>query len=622
MNALEKFYKDLDESGWDIINENDINTALQKVNDILKNESLLKVKHFAEIDRQAFHFNKSPEKRLSPRTGGTRKMQDGSEIPFEWPDIREFNNKDFDYLYKRFKSCKNIYAKTEYGLVLFYSKKKQDNTFVIELLTSLFELLKIYIKKARPKEDKDHYILYSRIVLAIALHIANNRKSIQEIENIYKSLIEFTFKVHQSWDITHSLYLRTIIDYTDFAVQYFTDFEKYIKVNKFIEKNWEASEYLSDTNILGAIYVANSSIKLCRKLGIEFNDWLYFKAKQYEKLSVESRKRQDLVSISFIEDAMSIYKNLKDEKNLNRLQKKYQSLRTEFRLGEVSQEMPQEETQRLTKFIKKEIKEKSEEEIVKTLMLTPMISPLTEIKKWNKESNKETLLQNMIPVSIIDKFGNTIARYISEDEMEKYSLLRTYEFHIQIAIQTILQYFIEALRSEKISANIIISLLSQTWMGKKTVRRSNGSNVSFSYIKMVESGINSFFNELLKWKADSNYFPNFVSATDSLVLKAEYFLREFCVFLNIPTFKSKDENIIMERTLDDILRDERIIKALTEDDHFFIKYILIEKAGYNLRNQIAHGLMDDIEYDLQYPLFAIIIILKLSNYQFSQKNNK
>jgi len=165
-------------------------------------------------------------------------------------------------------------------------------------------------------------------------------------------------------------------------------------------------------------------------------------------------------------------------------------------------------------------------------------------------------------------------------------------------------------------------LLSQTWMGKKTVRRSNGSNVSFSYIKMVESGINSFFNELLKWKADSNYFPNFVSATDSLVLKAEYFLREFCVFLNIPTFKSKDENIIMERTLDDILRDERIIKALTEDDHFFIKYILIEKAGYNLRNQIAHGLMDDIEYDLQYPLFAIIIILKLSNYQFSQKNNK
>ena len=621
MNALEQFYKDLDESGWDIINKNDINKSLQQVNDILFKETLMDVRYLAEIDRQAFHLNKSPEKRLSSRAGGIRKMQDGSEIPFEWPDIREFKNEDFDYLYKRFKSCKNIYAKTEYGLVLFYSKKKQDNTFVIELLTSLFELLKIYIEKARPKKDSNHYILYSRVVLANALYIANNRKSIRKIENIYKSLIEYTFDIHQSWDIKHSLYLRTIIDFTDFAVKYFIDFEKYIKVNKFIEKNWEAARFLSNTNVLGAIRVADISMKLCRKLGIEVKDWLCFKAEQYEKLSIESREKQDLASISFIENAMSIYKSLKDKNNLSRLQNKYQILRSELRFGEVSHEIPQDETQRITEFIKKEIREKSEEEIVKTIMLTPMIRPLAEIKKWNVESNKETLLQNIIPVSIIDKFGNTVAKYITEEEMNKYSLLSTYDFHIQIAMQTISQYFIEAFRADKISANSIISLLSQTWMGKEAVRRSNGSDISFSYIKIVESGINSFFNELLKWKADSNYFPNFVSATDSLVLKAEYLLREFCVFLNIPTFKSKDGNIIMERTLDDILRDERIKQALTEDDHFFIKFILTEKAGYNLRNRIAHGLMDNIEYDLQHPLFAIIIILKLSNYQFTQKNN-
>ena len=622
MNTLEQFYIDLDQSGWDVKQEDDINQTIQKVSQTLLSKGLTDFQHYAEIDRQAFHFNKSPEKRLSFRAAGTRKMEDGYEIPFEWPNIREFNNKDFDYIFDRFKSCKNVYAKTEYGLVLFYAKKKQDNTFVIELLTSLFELLKIYIEKARPKKDKDHYILYSRIVLANALYIANNRKSIQKIENIYKSLINYTFEVHQSWDITHSLYLRTIIDFTDFAVKYFTDFEKYIKINRFIEKNWEAAKSLSNTNVWGAIYVADISMKLCRKLGVEIKDWLYFKAEQYEKLSIESKEKQDLASISFIEKAMSLYKALKDKNNLSKLQNKYQKLRSELRFGEVSHEIPQDETQRLTEFIKKEIKEKSEEEIVKTLMLTPMIKPLVEIKKWNKKSNKKTLLQNIIPVSIIDKFGNTVAKYITEEEMNKYSLLRTYEFHIQIAMQTISQYFIEAFRADKISANSIISLLNQTWMGKEAIRRSNGSDINFSYIKIVESGINSFFNELLKWKADSNYFPNFVSATDSLVLKAEYLLREFCIFLDIPTFKSKDGNIIMERNLDDILRDERIKQALTEDDHFFIKFILTEKAGYNLRNRIAHGLMDNIEYDLQHPLFAIIIILKLSNYQFTQINNK
>jgi len=244
MNALEKFYITLDQSGWDVKQESDINQALQKVNETLFTEGLFEVQHLAEIDRQAFHFSKSPEKRLSFRAAGTRTMEDGTEIPFEWPDIREFKKEDFNYLLSRFKTCKNLYAKTEYSLVLFYSKKKQDNDFVIELLTSLYKLLKIYIEKARQKEDKDHYILYSRIVLENALHIANNRKENHGVGTIYKSLIEYTFEVHQSWDVKHSSSLRTIIDFTDFAVQYFKDFKQYIDVNKFIDKNWQVANFL------------------------------------------------------------------------------------------------------------------------------------------------------------------------------------------------------------------------------------------------------------------------------------------------------------------------------------------------------------------------------------------
>ena len=244
--------------------------------------------------------------------------------------------------------------------------------------------------------------------------------------------------------------------------------------------------------------------------------------------------------------------------------------------------MPQDETQRIMELIKKEVKEKSEEEIVKTLLLTPMIRPLDDIKKWSEDSFKETMLQNMLPVSIQDKFGNTVAQYITDEERTKFSLVRTYDF-------------VEALRADKISAKSIISLLNQTWMGEDVGRRINGRDINFSYIKLVESGINSFFDELLKWRADSNYYPNFVSATDSLVLKAEYFLREFCYFLGVATFKPnpKQQGIIMEKTLDNLLDD--LEGKISDNDHFFIKFILTEKAGYNLRNRIAHGLMDNID---------------------------
>jgi Domain of unknown function (DUF4209) len=619
MNALEQFYSDLDLSGWDVKQESDINKQLQNVNEALFEANLLDVQHLAEIDRQAFHFSKSPEKRLSFRSAGTRTMEDGSEIPFEWPDIREFKKEDFDYLYNRFKTTKNTYAKTEYGLVLFYSKKRQNNDFVTELLTSLFELLKTYIEKAKLHDDKDHYIIYSRTVLANALHIANNRKEIAEVETIFKELIKYTFDVHQKWEVTHRATLRTIIDFTDFAVQYFKDFKQIVDVNKFIDKNWEAAKALTNTYVWGAIYTTDISLKLSRKLGSDMKDLLYFKAEQYEKLSTERKK--DLASVSFVEKAMSIYKSLKDEKNLIRLQQEYQKLRTEFHLGEVRQEMPQDETQRIMELIRKEVKEKSEEEIVKTLLLTPMIRPLNDIKKWSEDSFKERMLQNMLPVSIQDKFGNTVAQYITDEERTKFSLLRTYEFHMQIASQTIIQYFVEALRADKISANSIIRLLNQTWMGEDASRRSNGRDINFSYIKLIESGINSFFEELLKWKADPNYYPNFVSATDSLVLKVEYFLREFCYFLGIATFKPnpKQQGIIMEKTLDNLLDD--LEGKISDNDHFFIKFILTEKAGYNLRNRIAHGLMDNVDYGLEYPILSILMILKISNYQFTIAKN-
>lgn len=620
MNALKQFYKDLDQSGWDVKQESNINQALLEVNKKLFEAGLTDILHSAEIDRQAFLFSKSPEKRLSFRAAGTRTMEDGSEIPFEWPDIREFKKEDFDYLYKRFQETQNTYAKTEYGLVLFYSKSKQNNDFVIELLKALSELLKTYIEKAKLNDDKDHYILYSRTVLANALHIANNRKVVVEISTIFKELIEYTFDIHQKWELTHRSTLRVIIDFTDFAVQYFKDFNQTVKVGKFIEKNWEAAKVLTNSYVWGAIYVADISIKLSRKLDTDIKQWLYFKAEQYEKLADE--RKGNLASVSFVEKAMSIYKGLKDDSNLNRLQQIYQQLRTEFQLGEVRKEMPQDETQRLMQLIKKEVKEKSEEEIVKTLLLTPMIRPFDDIKKWSEESFKETMLQNMLPVSIQDKFGNTVAQYITDEERSKFSLLRTYEFHMQIATQTIIHFFIEAFRSDKISATGIINLLNQTWLGEEANRRSNGRDINFSYIKLVESGINSFFDELLKWKSDPNYYPNFVSSTDSLVLKAEYFLREFCYFLGIATFKQnpKQQNIIMEKTLDDLLND--LDGKLSADDHFFIKFILTEKAGYNLRNKIAHGLMDNIEYGLEYPILAIIIILKLSNYQFIPTKNE
>jgi hypothetical protein len=351
MNALEQFHITLDDSFWDVTNENEINSYLQEVNGKLGEKKLYEAQHFAEIDRQAFHFSKTPDQKLSFRASGIQKSEDGSEISFEWPDIRSFKKEDFDYLYDRFRKCKNLFARTEYGLILFYSKNKQDNGFVIKLLNSLSDLLKTYIEKAKNDNGKNLYVKYAKIVLANALHIGNNRKGDIKIRALFTELIEYTFYIHQNWDIKNAYTLNVLIDLTDFAVQYFNEFDQIVETRKIIDKNWVIAKSLTNTNIWGAIYIADISISLQRKLKADIKEWLQFKAEKYELQSKE--RKDDISSLSFIENAISIYKSIKDKNNLSRLEKEYQQKRTEFNLGKIKQELPQDETQRILRLIKK-----------------------------------------------------------------------------------------------------------------------------------------------------------------------------------------------------------------------------------------------------------------------------
>ncbi len=178
-----------------------------------------------------------------------------------------------------------------------------------------------------------------------------------------------------------------------------------------------------------------------------------------------------------------------------------------------------------------------------------------------------------------------------------------------------MDYFFVAYYKGKISTEGVVTFLGETWIGEECSRKVFGKERQYNYLSLVKSGVSSLFEELKKNESDKTYIPNFTAAADSLVLKCEYLLREFCNRLGIPTFKGKtekEEHIKMEKLLDDSdLKDH-----LTEDDHFFIKFILTEKIGYNLRNKIAHGLMDDIEYGIEHAVLPLIIILKLSQYRF------
>ncbi len=84
---------------------------------------------------------------------------------------------------------------------------------------------------------------------------------------------------------------------------------------------------------------------------------------------------------------------------------------------------------------------------------------------------------------------------------------------------------------------------------------------------------------------------------------------------------SKGRNIEREKDLNALLREERIKELFDEDDLLFFKFLLVEKAGYNLRHKVAHSLMLFQEYNINYMHLLILTLLRLAKYDFVNKED-
>jgi hypothetical protein len=80
-----------------------------------------------------------------------------------------------------------------------------------------------------------------------------------------------------------------------------------------------------------------------------------------------------------------------------------------------------------------------------------------------------------------------------------------------------------------------------------------------------------------------------------LVPQVEQSLRNLLSLLRIPTTKTVPRHPGIEdvKSMNDVLNDERARSALTENLWRYLSVVYIErKGGLNLRNDLAHGLVD------------------------------
>lgn len=211
---------------------------------------------------------------------------------------------------------------------------------------------------------------------------------------------------------------------------------------------------------------------------------------------------------------------------------------------------------------------------------------------------------------------------MTEEEKIYFEILRQYDFAMQLQNQILIdQIFIESVKNNKLNIEIMMSYFeNESWYGKNITKSVPGGNITYNWLNLIAPCLNDYFLQMQNYFSQSTYTPNFVLAMDSLVLKIEGLVRDICIFSDVTTFYQVNDKqgrtVVREKDINWLLREDPIKKMFDEDDLLFFKFVLIEKAGLNLRHKIAHCLIDYSEYNLSCMHLLLLILLRLGKYDF------
>jgi lysyl-tRNA synthetase class 1 len=207
---------------------------------------------------------------------------------------------------------------------------------------------------------------------------------------------------------------------------------------------------------------------------------------------------------------------------------------------------------------------------------------------------------SMIPVSFLDEAGNPRAVMGALDDDEDGRLYQQLGRSLQF-LQPILNYTLEKFREVlHPSVDDVLAFLSKSPL--------------FSNLRQ----------ELLRDGLAAYEQGDFVKAIHVLIPQVECALREFLGRLGVPTRKPARNHpgVNEAKNMNDILADPRMRAVLKERLWRYLTLVYVEKrGGLNLRNDVAHGLLDPAAFNRQIADYVLHTLLALSLVREKKKEN-
>jgi Domain of unknown function (DUF4209) len=198
---------------------------------------------------------------------------------------------------------------------------------------------------------------------------------------------------------------------------------------------------------------------------------------------------------------------------------------------------------------------------------------------------------SMIPVSFVDEEGNPTAVMGALDDDEDGRVYQQLGRSLQF-LQPILAYTLKKLR--------------------EVLHPSVDDLLGFLSKSPLFAGLRQ---ELLRDGLTAYEQGDFVKAIHVVIPQVECALREFLGRLGVPTRKPARNHpgVNEAKNLNDILADQRMRGVLKERLWRYLTLVYVEKrGGLNLRNDVAHGLLDPAAFNQQIADYVFHSLLALS----------
>ncbi|HDS3884902.1 TPA: DUF4209 domain-containing protein [Staphylococcus aureus] len=569
----------------------------KKIRDWAKNENLKNEAKLAQYEIEIFSLcEKNPilsKNKSEKRFVATISFDDGRE----WPDIQKFTNDQIKYYEQRLNETNNLFLKVRYSDFLFEhgNKKITKTKYEISkcLLSCLVEILTYY------SDDFNYTSVLARLV-EVSLLMGDREKLEKAIELIYLKMDEFDYNNEYSYVYELSKLIREILKSKHKKIILENHLNKIIIVlEKAIKNNFEDKNYY-----LHRVF--------CEELS-QYRKFDLISSERRSELKKEIRKSYELeaeyqqgrnnksllVKANFLEKAMEKYMEIGEREKSNKMKilvkwtyEEYENS-NEMNLIRIPIEFPKEE---IDKIIEGFISSDVQISLDKIAYSNDLIPKITVIEDLVDKLSKEFPLQGLISKGLLND-GKKVVETTTEEDNKTINFNSNYMHHLNINVELLLKAIFDKLISE-------FEISTEDFMQKfNKWELLDNKNVPF-----IEHGISRFLEK------------DYLSALHILVPQFESTVRRMFSKAGYSTTSIRKGNTQQEVTFNEFLLRDDVKSTLGNDVHKLIQIVMVEQSGLNLRNEIAHGLIELSNINYTKCILVIYLFLILTRYSI-EKND-